>query len=177
MRLTETNVGRIKLGPDQSEVRVFDDDVPGFGVRFRGGRKKTWIVQYRFGSMQRILSLGAVGTIGADKAREAAKTALAKVQLGHDPYVEKVEAKANAELTVGAVADRFLDDKESKLKPRSLVEVKRHLTRDWKPLAGLPIKSISRAHVASQIDTIAKECGAVTANHARTAYQRCSRGR
>jgi integrase len=168
MRLTEQNVARIKLRPGQSEVRVFDDEVPGFGVRFRGGRKKTWIVQYRFGSMQRILSLGAVDILGSEKARKAAKTALAKVQLGHDPYVEKDEAQANAELTLDAVADRFLDYQQSRLKPRSLVEVKRHLLRDWQPLARLPIKHISRAHVAAQIGTIAKECGPVTGNHART---------
>src|SRR6516164_4226190 len=37
------------------------------------------------------------------------KTALAKVQLGRDPYVEKDTARADAELTLGAIADRFLD--------------------------------------------------------------------
>ena len=37
MRLTEYNVARIKLNPGRSEIRVFDDEVPGFGVRFRGG--------------------------------------------------------------------------------------------------------------------------------------------
>jgi hypothetical protein len=85
MRLTEQNVARIKLKPGQSEIRVFDDEVPGFGVRFRGGCKKTWIVQYRFGSMERILSLGAVDTLSSDKARKAAKAALAKAHLGRDP--------------------------------------------------------------------------------------------
>jgi integrase len=167
MKLTETSVARIKLEKGRSEVRIFDDDLPCFGVRYRGGRKRTWFVQYRFGAKQRILSLGAVGTMSADKARKAAKHALAKAQLGHDPYVEKDDAQASAELTLGSVANRFLDDKANKLKPRSLVEVRRHLLRDWKPLARLPLKSITRAHVASQIEVIAKERGAITANHAR----------
>jgi integrase len=172
MRLSEQNVTlaklKSKMKPDQTEIRVFDDEVAGFGVRYRGGKKATWFIQYRFGTMQRILSLGAVGTLGADNARKAARKALAKVQLGHDPYVEKEQAQAAAELTLRAVADRFLDFKAGRLKPRSMVEVRRHLTRDWEPLGGLPIKHISKAHVAAHIKTIAKECGPVTANHART---------
>jgi hypothetical protein len=78
MRLTEQNVTLAKLNamlrPGQSEIRVFDDDVPGFGVRYRGGKKRTWFVQYRFGSKQRTFNLGAVDTLSAEKARKAART-------------------------------------------------------------------------------------------------------
>jgi integrase len=90
------------------------------------------------------------------------------VQLGRDPYVEKDTARADAELTLGAIADRFLDFQQSRLKVRSLLEVKRHLLRDWQPFARLPIKHISRAQIAAQIGMIARERGGVTANHART---------
>ncbi len=89
------------------------------------------------------------------------------MNLGHDPYVEKEQAHAAAELTLGSVADQFLDFKASRLKPRSMVEVRRHLTRDWKPLGGLPIKHITRAHIAAHLKIIAKECGPHAADHAR----------
>jgi integrase len=118
--------------------------------------------------MQRILSLGGVATLSSDRARKAAKTALAKVQLGHDPYVEKDIAQANAEQTLGAVADRFIDFQQGRLKPRSVLELKRHLLRNWEPLGRLPIKHITRAHVATRIGAIAKENGPFAANHART---------
>jgi hypothetical protein len=40
MRLTEQNVARIKLKPGQSEIRVFDDEVPGLGCGFAVAARK-----------------------------------------------------------------------------------------------------------------------------------------
>jgi hypothetical protein len=61
---------------------VFDEGLPGFGLRVRGGGKRTWIVQYRIGQKQRRVTLGNVETIDADNARRRAKKALSKVNLG-----------------------------------------------------------------------------------------------
>jgi integrase len=55
------------------------------------------------------------------------------------------------------------------LKPRSVLELKRHLLRNWEPLGRLPIKSLTRAHVAARIEVIAKKNGPFAANHARMA--------
>jgi integrase len=62
-----------------------------------------------------------------------------------------------------------LEAKAVVLKPRSFVEVKRHLEKDWQPLHSLAIASMGRANVAATLSAIAKTKGAVTANRARAA--------
>ena len=91
MKLTDASVAGLKLPEGKSELLVFDDTLPGFGVRLRAGGKRTWIVQYRIGPQQRRLSLGTVEAVDATKARKRAKDALARVQLGQDPQAEKID--------------------------------------------------------------------------------------
>ncbi len=82
MRLTRPAVAALTLLPGKSELLVFDDALPGFGVRIRSGGKRTWIAQYRIGSKQRRVTLGTVEALDLERARQAAKETLAKVQLG-----------------------------------------------------------------------------------------------
>ena len=91
MKLTKATVERLALPPGKNELLVFDEGLPGFGLRVRGGGKRTWIVQYRIGQKQRRVTLGNVETIDADNARRRAKKALSKVNLGTDPQLEKAE--------------------------------------------------------------------------------------
>src|SRR5215207_2053854 len=127
MRLTRPNVARLVLPPGKGETIIFDDALPGFGVRLRAGGKRTWIAQYRLGSKQRRITLGNVEAVDPDDARKRAKEALAKVQLGADPQAEKADARARASVTLGAVADRYLAHARDRLRPRSFEEVERHL--------------------------------------------------
>src|SRR3954463_9424054 len=94
MRLTRPNIARLALPAGKSETIVFDDALPGFGVRLRAGGKRTWIAQYRLGAKQRRITLGNVEAVDLDEARKRAKDALAKVQLGADPQTEKADARA-----------------------------------------------------------------------------------
>lgn len=59
MKLTKTSVAALAIPPDKSDHFVWDDDLPGFGVRLRGNTAR-WIVQYRVGPQQRRESLGDV---------------------------------------------------------------------------------------------------------------------
>jgi hypothetical protein len=70
LKLTDSAVSGIKLTQGKSELIVFDEILPGFGVRIRAGGKRSWVVQYRNGRQQRRLSLGTVGTIDAAEARK-----------------------------------------------------------------------------------------------------------
>jgi len=96
MRLTKPNVARLVLPSGKTELIVFDDSLKGFGLRIRAGGKRTWIAQYRIGAKQRRITLGTVEALDPERARQAAKDALARAQLGSDPQIEKAEAKARA---------------------------------------------------------------------------------
>ena len=45
MRLTRPALASLAIPPGRSELIVFDDTLPGFGVRLRAGGKRVWIAQ------------------------------------------------------------------------------------------------------------------------------------
>ncbi len=170
MKLTKANIQKLALPEGKREMLVFDDDLPGFGLRIRAGGSRTWVAQYRIGQKQRRVKLGTVGMLDPDEARKRARELLSRVHLGADPQADKAEARAQASITLGGVAEDYLARHASKrLKPRSLLEVERHLRRHWAPLADLPIRRIARADVAAQLARLARENGPVAANRARGA--------
>jgi integrase len=170
MRLNNDTVKKLSLPDNKKELIVFDDAMPGFGVRLRGGGKRTWIAQYRIGKKQRRITLGTLETVNADDARKRARTALGKVYLGTDPQSEKAEARVQASVTLGIVAADYLARRAAmRLKPRSLADVRRYLTRYWAPLAELPIQSIRRAQISLRLSEIAGTNGPIAANRARAA--------
>lgn len=168
MRLNAATVAKLDLPPGKSEKIYFDDALPGFGMRLRAGGKRVWIAQYRIGKKQRRVTIGSVDRIGADIARSQAKALLAKVQLGADPQHEKVEARAKASVTLGAVADRYIEGTaKERLRPNSYAALLVHFSKHWKPLRERPLHSISRADIAMRMSEIAKESGPYAANRAR----------
>ncbi len=167
MRLTRTNINRLQLPEGKNDLIVFDDALPGFGIRVRAGGKRVWIAQYRLGAKQRRITLGNVEAVDPDEARKLAKATLAKVHLGSDPQAEKGDARARAAVTFGAVGERYLSYAKGRLKPRSYEEVERHLTKHWAPLRGLQLHKVTRANVAGRLNEIAKDHGPFAANRSR----------
>jgi integrase len=168
MRFTRPSVSRLVLPPGKTEQIVFDESLPGFGIRIRAGGKRTWVAQYRVGRQQRRTTIGSVETVDLEDARRRAKEILAKVQLGGDPQTEKSESRSRAALTLGPVADSYLEAYAAdRLKPKTLADTRRYLRVSWKPLHGLPIGKIDRKTVAAHLAEIAKQSGQVTANRAR----------
>src|SRR5271170_748351 len=99
MKLTAAEIRKLGLRGDSAEAIVFDDDVPGFGIRLRAGGSKTFVFQYKLGAKQRRLTLGPVTALELGKARGTAKDMYARVRLGGDPAAEKASAKLKASET------------------------------------------------------------------------------
>lgn len=170
MKLTKATVDRLELPQGKSEMIVFDEALPGFGLRIRGGGKRTWIAQYRLGPKQRRVTIGTVERLDLEQARRRAKTVLSKAHLGTDPQLEKAEARAQASVTFGSVVDNYLRRYAAKrLKPSTFTDVERYLRRHWGTLSKVPFQKVTRADVATGLAKIAEESGGVAANRARTA--------
>src|SRR5215212_8133455 len=123
MRFTRPAITRLTLSHEKSEQIFFDESLPGFGIRIRAGGKRTWIAQYRIGRQQRRVSIGSVETVDLDDAKQRAKEILAKVHLGGDPQTEKAESRARGALTLGAIAETYLDRyATARLKPKTLAD-------------------------------------------------------
>lgn len=171
MKLTLANVARIHLPAGKTEHIEFDEAMPGFGLRIRGNGKKehrTYIAQYKIGSKHRRMTFGNAAKVTLENARAHARKIFAQRELGKDPANDRADIRRAAGHTLGAEIVKYLAVKERKLKPRSYIETKRHLEKDWKPLHGIAIASIGRANVAATLGAIAKG-SAVTANRSRAA--------
>jgi len=141
---------------------------PGFGLRLRAGGSRNFVFQYKLGTKQRRIALGAASAIGVDRAREAARDLYAKVRLGQDPAAAKAEGRIMAAETFAAVSRRFLDHQAKHLRPGSLTEIRRHLLKYATPLHGLALTKVERRNVAGVIAAVSDSSGAVTANRVRT---------
>ncbi len=169
MRLTKATLAKLTLPAGRAETLVFDDALPGFGLRLREGGKRTWIAQYRLGAKQRRLTLGSVETLDPEQARQRAKSALASVALGEDPATTKAEARAQASLTFGALVPRYLAHVEGRQRPNHHADTRRYLERHWSPLSGVALATIDRSRVAARLGELAKNNGPYAANRARAA--------
>ena len=158
MKLTQPVAMALSIPAGQSELLVWDDDVRGFGIRIRP-TKRTWIIQYRVGTKQRRLTLADVDKLDAAKARKAAKDRLAAVQLGGDPQADKAEARARAAITLGAKIDAYLSARKPDLRPGTYRLIKSTLKRHWKPLHGMELHRISKAHVAARLSELRAQKG------------------
>jgi hypothetical protein len=89
MKLTLDSIRAIAPVRPKTEIIVFDDDVPGFGVRASLSGSKVFIVQYTIGNQQRRMSLGKIEMLEVDTARQKAKQILTAVRMGRDPAGDK----------------------------------------------------------------------------------------
>jgi integrase len=169
MKLTKAAVQALKLPASKTEAIFFDDEIAGFGLRLRAGGSRSWVVQYKLGNKHRRITFGSVAVLDPNKARERARDLLAEVRLGRDPAGAKIEARARADETLGAIVERFLARQKSRLRPRSYLETERYLQAHWKPLHGLVLAKVSRATVASRLTSISDERGLTAADRARAA--------
>jgi integrase len=167
MKLTKNTVAALKS--DKPDHVFWDDDLPGFGCRLRGG-SKSWLIQYRIGQQQRRESFGDIRRVTLEDARKIARQRFAQIELGHDPAAAKAKARAaaaTARLTLGSVSERYLDAKRDVLRPNSHRDAARYFATHWAPLRNRPIETITRTDIAAGLQEIAKASGRVAAARAR----------
>jgi integrase len=169
MKLHAKGLAKHKPPADKSDYIVFDDDVAGFGLRFRDGRQ-SWIFQYAIGAgvnrITRRIKIGDYPALSPAKAREEAEDLHAKVHLHGDPAIERRKNRIEAGKTFRRLVEQYLEFKEGQLRPRSFAEVKRHLEVNARPLHSLPLASVDQGAIAGRLNAVAKG-GAVAANRTR----------
>jgi integrase len=167
MKLTKTSIGTVAVPHGKSEIIVFDDSLPGFGLRVRIGGSATFIFQFRLGNKQRRMNLGVANQQMLNQARKIAEQLYHQTKLGKDPVAEKAEARVKAAETFGPVLQLFLADKKNALKPRTYEQVERHLLVHSKELHGSQIDAIDRRSVASLLTKLSGSSGPSLSNSVR----------
>ena len=166
-RLTKEAVDR--AAPKSKRYEIWDDALPGLGLRVEPTGTKSFIFRYRPAGtgregVKRFLKIGRYGSLTPDQARNKAKELLGLVASGEDPAAAAAEARAAP--TVADLAASYLDEVRAKRKPTTAALYEDYLNRLVLPDIGrLKAASVTRGAVAKVHARIGKR-HPVTANRA-----------
>ncbi len=169
-RLTEGAVSKITVPDGKRDILIFDEALPGFGVRAFSSGRRSYFVKYNIGSQQRKITLGPVVAGMLTEMRKEASKILAQAHLGTDVQANKTAAIAKKSVTVGLLIERYLLARKPEFRPRSFVEVKRHLEKLFSSLHGRAIETLNRRDIVEVVDQIADQNGRVQADRAKASF-------
>jgi hypothetical protein len=141
---------------------IWDDDLPGFGVRIFASGKRSYLIQYRAQGRSRRYTIGLHGVWTSELARQEAKVQLGRVAAGDNPAEERhLDHQA---ITVKELCGLYLADLEAGLilgkgnrpkKPTTIGtdtgRIKRHII----PLLGTRrVKDLTKADINKALKDI-----------------------
>jgi len=145
---------------DAAEVRekdyvIWDDELPGFGLRVFASGKRSYVIQYRTSGRSRRNTIGLHGVWTPETARQEAKVQIGRVAQGDNPAEERqLDHKA---ITVKELCARYLDDLQAGLimgkggrpkKPTTIVTDTGRIERHIIPLIGTRrVKDLTKADI------------------------------
>jgi len=145
-KLTKRKIDAAEV--QKKEYFLWDDTLPGFGLRVLPSGRKSYIVQYRAGRRARRMSLGPNTVLACEQARGQAITILAAVRKGEDPSADRAAQLSAINMT--ELAQRFDDEHISvRLKESTATEYRRNLRRFILPALGrLIVAEVTRADIS-----------------------------
>jgi integrase len=172
--LSRKSIEALRVPDGAREAYLWCDELPSFGIRAFSGGARRFIVKYRVKgeTKQRKVSLGpvperlSVETIR--NMREVARDTLARARVGEDiqpkPQQKAAEPK---ELMIGDLVTRYLKLRKEDVRPRSYVEIERHLEKRFSGLHDTTVDKLTRREIVDIVDQIAEKHGRAGADRAR----------
>lgn len=140
-KLTKRYVDSVE--PKDADHFVWDDELPGFGLRVFASGKRSFLIQYRALGRTRRVTIGLHGIWAPEEARREARSLLGRVAKGENPAEDRdIDRKA---ITVKELCERYLTDAENGLvlgkrrqpkKPSTLATDRGRIKRHIVPLLG-----------------------------------------
>jgi integrase len=139
----------------EKDYVIWDDDLPGFGLRVFASGKCSYVIQYRSAGRSRRYTIGLHGVWTPELARKEAKIQLGRVAQGDNPAEERqLDHKS---ITVKELCDLYLNDLKAGLilgkggrpkKPTTIVTDTGRIHRHIIPLIGTRrVKDLVKADV------------------------------
>ncbi len=156
MKLTKRLIdGTTYQGTQNARHVLWDDEIPGFGVRFFPSGRKSFVLSYRVAGRKRLLTIGTYGVLTLDQARMTARAELAKVETeGADPLAARERERQGETIAdlCAAYMERHGNAKKSARDDRRRID--QHILPRWKTRKA---HSITRADVAALHSRIGKD--------------------
>ena len=147
MKLTKTAIDNAKYDGSEyqgkdgktkfSRFVLWDEELPGFGLRITPTGVKTFVVSYRVNGRKRLMKVGRYGKMTLDRAKRRARTSARTGEEQIDPLEEAQQARQAGDdpATVGALCDAWLN-KHAKRTKKSWPEDQRRIEKHIKPNLG-----------------------------------------
>lgn len=158
IRKIDTEIAKAKR--DGREIRLWDDEPKGMGLRIKPSGTATFFVQFRSPETFKKVrhTIDQYGKVTLDQARKKAKSLLGEIADGADPNLAKKEARriASESITLSNLCDDYLQDAKDgivtyrgKPKKASTIAVDEgRIERHIKPTLGDKLtKDITKAEV------------------------------
>ena len=148
------------LRPAQAPYRVSDQRCIGLAVRVAPSGVKTWDLAYRVrgtGKVRRI-SLGRVGDVNLEKARERANQLTSAARAGRDLLAEEEESRAAAasRLTIGELIELYVRRRVAG-RLRTAKEIESRLKRTLSPIRHRYADEMRRRDIRELLDAAADQ--------------------
>lgn len=158
VKLTKSKVESLPI-PASGQTFKWDEETRGFGVKILPSGKRVYIVQGRVRGKSRRVTLGTHGVLTCDEARRLAKAALAALDQGVDPQVEKKREESLA-VTLRAVATDYCKKRRTKkggaLTAKTVRDIERHIKANFGDWADKPIININSEMCRDRFEEISK---------------------
>lgn len=171
--LSKKSIEELTVPDGAREAYLWDSELPSFGVRKFSTGNMSFIVKYsvKGDKRQRKVSLGPASHGAVKKMREIARDTLARARVGEDVQPKKEAPKAEPKIVaIGALVERYLKIREEDVRPRSLLEITRHLNVQFATLHATSIETLTRRDIVDVVDKIAEASGRVAADRARASF-------
>jgi integrase len=158
-KLTVRTVSTAK--PQDRDIFLWDDQIPGFGLRVKPSGVRSFFVQYRNRHNQsRRHTIGRFGILAPEEAREKAKRLLANIRDGADPARDREEARQAP--STADLALRYLEEHaRPKKRPGSVrtdeINIRLHVLPS---LGRTKVAAVTRANISKLHHAMRKTPGA-----------------
>jgi len=125
---------------------LWDDEVPGFGVRLYPTGKKAFVLSYRDNNRKSIMTIGSYSVLTLDQARKDARAKLVGLNNGVNPLQERQKERQGK--LVKDLCKKYIDDHAVNKKSGGddITRIERFIVPEW---GNLLVTNIKRADVAA----------------------------
>lgn len=181
MKFSQANVRKLAAPAGKADITIWDDALPGFGIRFRNGGGGVFVIQYFVNGAQAKLGLGKVAQVALDDAQAEARQHFATVAKKVDPRVARAQtmAKAKSGGSLAGFIPGYLSHLETKGRVGSYLDENRRSLGGVNDRRGNPVKGyfcdlhrfnlddVTRAMVAEELEEMVADRGPIAMTRSR----------